>query len=357
MNQKKFVGFDVHRDTTAIVVIDEQGKPLIQSVVATEGATICDFLNGLSGEIHVALEVGTQSNWLFRQIKPLVEKVVVCDPRHNKLLMIGNKADLIDAEKLAQLLRLGALREVWQHSTEQSLLKELVRTHENLISDCTKVKNRIKAIYRSQAIECSGSSVYQSSNRDQWLAKLTEPGLKFRALLLFQELDTLTDLRAKAMRAMLREARQHKDFHRLYKIPGLGLINVSRLLAQVGTPHRFQTKRQFWKYCGLAVTTRSSADHQFIDGKLRKRIKQTQTRGLNRQFCHRLKYVFKTAAQKAARREPFQPYYENLLKAGTRPSLAQVSVARKIAATALSIWKNQTDFETGAVSGLSHPTS
>lgn len=345
MKQKKFVGLDVHKETIAIVVIDEQGKTLVQSVVATDGQTIRDFLKGLSGEIHLTFEVGTQSNWLFRQIKPLVEKVVVCNPRHNSLLMIGNKADLIDAEKLAQLLRLDALHEVWQHSAAQACLKELVRTHENLISDCIKVMNRIKAVYRSQAIKCVGTSVYQASKRDEWLEKLSEPGIRFRAELLFQALDTLTDLRKQAKQAMLQQARKHKDFKRLCQIPGLGFVNVSRLIAQVGTPNRFQTKRQFWKYCGLAVTTRSSADHRIIDGKLQKKIKQTQTRGLSRHFCHRLKNVFKTAAQKAARCEPFRQYYEKLLDSGTRPALAQVSLARKIAATALSVWKNQTDFD------------
>ena len=345
MKQKKFVGLDVHKDTIAIVVIDEQGKTLVQSVVATDGETIRDFLRGLSGEIHLTFEVGTQSNWLYRQTKSIVEKVVVCNPRHNNLLMIGNKADLIDAEKLAQLLRLGALKEVWQHSAEQSCLKELVRTHENLISDCIKVMNRIKAVYRSQAIKCAGTCVYQASKRDEWLAKLSEPGMRFRAELLFRELDTLTDLRKQARQAMLRQARKHKDFKRLCRIPGLGLVNVSRLIAQVGTPFRFQTKRQFWKYCGLAVTTRSSADHLIVEGKLQKRIKQTQTRGLSRHFCHRLKNVFKMAAQKAARCEPCHEYYEKLLNTGMRPALAQVSLARKIAATALSIWKNQTDFD------------
>lgn len=345
MKQKKFVGLDVHKETIAIVVIDEQGKTMVQSVVATDGETIRDFLKGLSGEIHLTFEVGTQSNWLYRQTKPLVEKVVVCNPRHNNLLMIGNKADLIDAEKLAQLLRLGAIHEVWQHSAEQACLKELVRTHENLISDCIKVMNRIKAVYRSQAIKCAGTSVYQVSKRDEWLAKLLEPGLRFRAELLFRELDTLLELRKQARLAMLRQARKHKDFKRLCKIPGLGFVNVSRLIAQVGTPNRFQTKRQFWKYCGLAVTTRSSADHLIVGGKLQKKIKQTQTRGLSQHFCHRLKYIFKMAAQKSAHREPYQQYYENLLSSGTRPSLAQVSLARKIAATALSVWKNRTDFD------------
>lgn len=107
--------------------------------------------------------------------------------------------------------------------------------------------NRIKAIFRSQAIKCAGRSVYQASRRDEWLGKLSEPGLRFRAELLFQELDTLTDLRKQASLAMLRQARKHQDFKRLCQIPGLGFVNVSRLLAQVGTPNRFQTKRQFWK--------------------------------------------------------------------------------------------------------------
>jgi transposase len=64
--------------------------------------------------------------------------------------------------------------------------------------------------------------------------------------------------------AMLRQARKHKDFKRLCQIPGLGFVSVSRLIAPVGTPFRFQTKRQFWKYCGLAVTTRSSTDHLIV---------------------------------------------------------------------------------------------
>jgi transposase len=114
--------------------------------------------------------------------------------------------------------------------------------------------NRLKAIYRSQAIKCSGSSIYHPSKRQEWLAKLIEPGIRFRAETLFTELETLTALRKAAKQKMINQARKHKDFKRLCQIPGLGFVNVSRLLAQVGTPDRFQTKRQFWKYCGLAVT-------------------------------------------------------------------------------------------------------
>lgn len=345
MFQKKFVGLDVHKETIAIVVIDEQGLVLVQSVIATDAETVRDFLHGLSGEIHVVLEVGTQSSWLCRQIEGDCKKVVVCNPRHNKLLMVGNKADLADAEKLAQLLRLDSLKQVWQSSQNQQQLKELVRTHENLVSDCIRVMNRLKALFRSQGIKCAGTALYHPGKRDDWLAKLVESGIRFRAETLFTQLAVLTALRRAAKQRMFAEARKQADFKRLCRIPGLGLVNVSRLLAQVGNPHRFADKRSFWSYCGLAVITRTSAEHLIVNGKLKKKSKSASTRGLTRDYCHRLKNVFKMAAQKTARREPFCHYYENLLASGARPALAQLSLARKIAATTLAIWKTQAEFE------------
>lgn len=344
MKQRKFVGLDVHKESIAMVVIDEQGLILMESIIATEAQTIGDFVRGLSGEIHLTFEVGTQSTWLYHQVKPLVEKVVVCNSRHNKLLQVGNKADLIDAKKLAELLRLGAVKEVWQHSVEQIQLKELVRTYENLLSDAIRVMNRVKAIYRGQAIKCQGVAVYQPTKRGEWLAKVVDEGLRFRAQMLLLELDSLIGLRKQAKQEMLKKAQKHPDFKRLCQIPGLGLMNVARLLGRVGTPFRFSSKRQFWKYCGFAVTTRSSADHVLVEGKLQKRIKQTSTRGLTRHFCHQLKNVFKMAANKASRSPAFAGYYENLLDKGVKPALARVSLARKIAAITLSMWKNETDF-------------
>jgi transposase len=245
------------------------------------------------------------------------------------------------------------LKEVWQHSAQQMQLKELVHSYESLMADSTRVKNRLKAIFRSQAIRYSGTEVYQVEKRADWLAKLTAPGLNFRAQTLFSELDTIGELGCQTRQKMLRQAGQHEDFQRLREIPGLGPINVSRLLAQVGTPFRFPNKRAFWKYCGFAVKTFSSADHRVLNGHIQKRRRAPQTRGLNQDFCRRLKDVFKTAAQKTAYREPFCQYYENLLKQGTKPSLAQVSLARKIAATTLSIWKNQTRFEKCRVAATS----
>ncbi|HRH40129.1 MAG TPA: hypothetical protein PKY82_00700 [Pyrinomonadaceae bacterium] len=73
MKQKKFVRPDVHKETIAIVVIYEDGQTLIQSIIATKSETITNFLKGLSRDIHLTFEIGTQAVWLYGQVKPLVE--------------------------------------------------------------------------------------------------------------------------------------------------------------------------------------------------------------------------------------------------------------------------------------------
>src|SRR5713101_6395181 len=59
----------------------------------------------LRGNLSVTFEEGTWSAWLYDLLNPLVEKLVVCNPRKNALLKDGNKSDRIDARKLAELLR------------------------------------------------------------------------------------------------------------------------------------------------------------------------------------------------------------------------------------------------------------
>jgi hypothetical protein len=42
---------------------------------------------------------------------------------------------------------------------------------------------------------------------------------------------------------------------------------------------------------------------------------------------------------------PFKPYYERLLARGLNPELAQVTLARKIAAVTLTLWKKGASFD------------
>lgn len=85
-------------------------------------------------------------------------------------------------------------------------------------------------------------------------------------------------------------------FKRIVEVPGLGPIRVAQVIAAIGSPYRFRTKRQLWAYCGFGVITRSSADYQVRGDKLEGRQKGAQRRGLNRSFSRRLKVAFKGEA-------------------------------------------------------------
>lgn len=352
MSKEKYVGMDVHKATIVIAVLNAVGQMVMQTIIATEAQVIREFFQGLSGTVRVALEEGTQSAWLYALLRPLVKEVVVCNPRHNKLIETGNKSDQIDAEKLAQLLRLGSLKAVYKGNQEQRQLKDLARAYQNLVSDSTRVMNRIKAIYRGRGIHCDGHNIYKPDQRQLWLDKLPEEGARFRSRMLFEQLEKLSQLRQAAKQEFLAHGKRQADYPILCGLPGIGPLRASVLLAFVGTPQRFRTKRQFWPYCGLAVLTRTSADHQIVNGVISKRRKLIATRGLNPMHVPELKQVFKDAAITAARREPCRSWYQARIEQGKRPELARLSLARRLAAVTLTLWQRKEKFEADKFSTL-----
>jgi len=268
-----------------------------------------------------------------------------CDPRQNALLKAGTKSDRIDARKLAELLRAELLSPVYHGQTGTVTLKHLCRSYAALTEDTTRVKGRIKALYRSQAISSAGKKAYGRRHRGQWLSQLSQAGMHRRAELLYQELDALLSLRREARRELIVESHKHDAVKLLRTVPFLGPIRAALLIARVQTPHRFRTKRQFWAYCGLALETRSSADYRLQDGQLVRAKKPVFIRGLNVNHNHDLKNLFKSAATTASSMPgPFHSFYENLLVKGIQPAMARLTLARKIAAIALCVWKKGEPF-------------
>jgi transposase len=336
-----YVGMDVHQASIAIVVLNGAGK-VVEAITLQTGATaVRSYLKRLKGRVSVTFEEGTQAQWLYDVVQPLVTSVLVCDPRQNRLLAAGNKSDRIDAQKLAELLRNGSLKAVDHRDHGVRLLKELVRNYECLVQDTTRVMSRLKAIYRGRAIACKGHELYRQDRSEQWLRKLKEPGARERARFLYEQLAAVRPLRQKARLVMLREARRQAAYRWLLSVPRLGPVSVSQLLAIVGTPHRFRSKRQFWTYVGLAVVTRTTADQEVVNGVLRRSRRPLCTRGLNRNHNHLLKRVFKTAATSACHSGPFAKAYEARVQRGMDPALAKLTIARQIAATTLSLWKRE----------------
>ena len=209
MSQEKYIGMDVHQATISVAVVDASGKLIMECLLETKASTIVEFIQGLQGTVSLTFEEGTSAAWLHDLLKPHVSRLVVCDPRKNALLKDGSKSDRIDARKLAELLRTNQLKPVYHGEHGTRTLKELGRSYLTLTQDVTRVMNRIKALYRSWAIPCGGTTVYAPRHRAEWLAKIAQPGVRVRAQRLYQQLDLLQAVRLQARRELLAESHKH----------------------------------------------------------------------------------------------------------------------------------------------------
>jgi transposase len=346
VDSKKYIGMDVHQATISVAVRDSAGKLVMESVIETKASTILEFMQGLRGSLCVTFEEGTSAAWLYDLLKPHVAELLVCNPRMNALLKNGNKNDRVDARKLSDLLRAGLLSPVYHGDCGVRTLRELARSDLTITKDVTRVMNRIKGLYRSWAIPCAGQKVYSPRHRDAWLGKLAEGGVRRRAELLYQQLDALAKIRRETRRGLLSESRKHPAHELLGEIPRLGLIRVALVIALLQTPHRFRTKRQLWAYCGLALETRVSGEYRVSEGQLQQGKKAPALRGLNANHNHDLKGLFKSAAtQVSAGKDSLGEFYENLLSKGMKPAMARLTLARKIAAIVLTVWKKGARFD------------
>jgi len=325
-------------------VINGGGKRLQEQVTETHSEPLRSFLKGVAGQKYLCMEEGTYSEWLFELLSPLVTELVVIQPEKRD----GAKNDSFDAWDLAEKLRTGQIqRSIYKPMGRFSGLRSAVRAYDVIQRDMVRCKNRLKALYRSRGLWGMGDAIYREGKREEWLIKLPNEHYRNLATLLSGELDGLVKMFAEAEAWLLKEAKR-PTVKRIETAPGIGSIRASQIVATVVTPHRFRTNRQFWSYCGLAIVTRSSSD--WVKNRSGKWIRQNvdHTRGLNRNRQPMLKSVFKGAAMTVTTSMPEHPlckHYQRLLDDGTKPNLARLTIARRIASAVLAIWKNQEDYD------------
>jgi transposase len=336
MNLLKYIGMDVHKATTVIAVVNVAGKVVQEAIIETKAEAILDFIKGQRGTLHVAFEEGTQATWLYDLIQAHVASVIVCDPK--KIAGQGRKADKADAKRLAELLRTNSLSPVYHGERSTRALKELAKSYVALVGDCTRVKNRIKALFRGRGIDCDGNAVYSMEERTKWRDKLDTAAVRARANRLWEQLDCLVPLTEEAENQLVVEGRKHAATKILRSVPGLGPVRAAVILGVAGTPHRFRTKRQFWAYSGLAITMRISSEYAVVDGRICRSNKRPLIRGLNPNYNRALKGVFKSAAKTVASRQ-WKSQFQSMIAQGTPESLVRLTLARKISSITLALWK------------------
>lgn len=341
---ERYIGIDVHAESCTLAVVGATGRRLRLQVVETNGAELKQALRAIPGTKRVCLEEGTQSAWLYELMRGEADEVVVTVPAKQS----GPKDDARDAWGLAESLRSGTnLRRVYKGVGPYSELRAAVRNHLLLRSDVQRTKSRLKALYRSRGLMPPGGAAYHEEKQASWAKQLPKEHQRSAEVLL-AELQMLEKLWSEAEERLHEASKAHRIVKLLATAPGIGPIRSAQIVATVVTPHRFRTKRQFWAYCGLAVVMRSSADWTRDRTGKWIRAKTQQSLGLNHNRCGVLKEVFKGAAHHVATTmtsHPLHADYQRLLADGLKPNLAKVTIARRIAAAVLAMWKTEEAYD------------
>lgn len=348
----RYVGLDAHAQSCTLGVLGPSGKRLKSMVVETNGQALLEAVRSIPGRIHLCLEEGTQSAWLHELLSPHVEELVVVMPPERK----GAKDDLRDAWLRAEELRTGTFEtRVYKAPQHLAALRNAVRAYGFAVRDVVRAKNRLKSAFLSRGLT-TDAGIYDPERRRKQLQKLSLPHRQL-ADWLGRQLDELMPLRDEAEGWLLKESKTHPIIRTLATAPGMGPIRTAQLVAIAANPERFRTRRQFWSYSGLAIVTRSSADWVRGKDKRWERSQVQQTRGLTRKRHPLLKSVFKGAATTVIAQLPDHPLhkdYERMLEAGIKPNLAKLTIARRIAAMVLSMWKHQEVYDPKRNTGVTH---
>jgi transposase len=285
----------------------------------------------------LAIEEGPLADWLYRQLSPLVDRMIVCDPHRNALVAKeGDKDDPIDWRKLAALLRGGFLKPV--HHADclgRALFKQRVQLYHDRVPHRVREALRVIWFLRRFGVFAREKDLADEATRAALLGRLPqEPSPRQDLELLLEGYDLAAEQVVTMRRRLVESSRAEGQVRRFTELPGVAWVRAATFFAFIDTPWRFKSKQALWKYCGIGLERRHSGGGPVLL-RVPKRCNRT------------LKCVLLGAAKSAAAAgdNPFADLYERWLREGCSPRVARRNTARALAAVMWGMFKSGNAYE------------
>lgn len=349
MRAEQFIALDTHCSFSEMAVVNAAGKVLEQTRCDTTIPALVAALETVRRPRALTFEEGPLAGWLARNLRPHVDRLVVCDPRRNHLIAKdGDKDDDIDAQKLAQLLRGGYLKEVHQSETlDRAVLKQHVAFYHDRVRERVRQGHQAVALLRRQGVFTKVSTLADDAERRRLLKKLPQRKVLLTDFgLLWKMYELALDQEAQLREELIRLAKREPQVKRFTAVPGIAWIRAITFYVYIDTPHRFRSKSALWRYCGIGLERKRSGN-----GPTKVRI----AKGAN----HRLKDLLLGAAKTAivSGDNPFSEKYQYWTsEEGVHPFTARRNVARCLASVLWSMWKNDSGYDPELVHGVGRPS-
>jgi transposase len=326
-----YIGMDSHITTLDFAVVNETGRLVKAHKVTTSINGLIEFVKKVPPPRTIYMEEGTLAAWALETCIRFGEKLVITDAKKNHWIgSSGQKDDPLDALKLAQLARGGYIKEIHHPVGQRRQFRELMIAYHDTVRSTTRIKNKIKAKFRQNGIQCIGTTVYSKTYREEWKGKLPQETTLLLILDgLWRQLEQSEQTEVELLTAARAQAKHYPEIKHFQALPGIGFIHAATISAILETPYRFADKRKVWMYAGLGIMRKSSGGKVYSEK-------------LSTDYNRLLKYTMKQATEAAIRTNdnPFRrKYLDKTLLHGVVPHRAKLTIAREMLATMWAMWR------------------
>ncbi len=272
----KYVGLDVHKDTTVIAVTEghREGEVRLYGTISSDLHAVEKALRKIGGEgvtLHVVYEAGPTGYVVYRRLQQLkIDCIVVAPSKLPYEKGVRQKTDRRDALMLARLHRAGELTGIHVPDAVDESIRDLTRARADAVHDLTRAKLRLKSFLLRQGYRYQGKANWSEAHQ-RYLRELVLPLPALKAVLeeyllainqATQRVERLDDLIA----AQVPSWRMYPAVQALMCLRGFQLTAATVLVAELGDVRRFTHPRHVMAFLGLVPREHTSGDSRKLGG-------------------------------------------------------------------------------------------
>lgn len=257
-----FAGLDVSEKTTAVCVLDADGRILREGMLASEPEAIAAYLRDAGADYgRVGLEAGPLSRWLYDALRGYGLPVVCLETRQLKAALAGarNKTDRNDARGIARAVRVGWFRAVHVKSEAAHERRALLGLRRLLQQQRLALEGAVRGTLKVFGLRLGPVTTRGFAERVRGLAT-ERPALLATLETALTAREALAAQQARLDRQVLETARGDEVCRRLMTIPGVGAVVALTYQAAIDDPARFRRSRDVGAHLGLTPRRHQSGD-------------------------------------------------------------------------------------------------
>ena len=261
------IGLDLAKTIFQIHAVDEIGNVILRKRLTR--SQVLPTLKKIDPCL-VGMEACSSSHHWAREIEALGHEVKLMPAQYVKPYVKRNKTDAADAEAICEAVRRPTMRFVPIKSREQQAVLLQHRSRELLVKQRTMLVNAVRS-YCMEFGLVMAKGIHNVSKLKQAVGQMSLPKAATDVLgLMFTQLEAMNEKIDTLEERIHAWHRQNESSKRLTRIPGVGPLTASAIVASIGDATCFGSSRSFAAWLGLTPRECSSGGKR-VQGGISKR--------------------------------------------------------------------------------------